>query len=272
MTSKLAISTFSFLWLQPVHACLERLSDVGYRSFEIPLSHPHCWPTGGDQALRRDVLRLIQSRDLNVVGLNRGGFDINLASPAPEVRAASVGMVEAAIALAEDWGGGYVVISPGVGRPVITPPLEKLHEWLRESLERLVESARRKNVRLLMENAPYSFLSRIEDLLALVDWAEDPSLGIVYDVANAQHINEDPTRGFRLAQEHIYSMHLSDTGTEAWGHDPIGTGDVDWASLARSVGESAYKGPLVLEVIRQKDTEMVFAESIAALDSYGWEF
>lgn len=220
--------------------------------------------------MRRKVLRLIESRDLNVVGLNRGGFDINLASPAPDVRAESVGMIVAAMVRAQDWGCEYVVISPGVGRPVITPPLAKLHGWLRESLSQLIDAARTRDIRLLLENAPFSFLPTVEDLLALVEWADDPSLGIVYDVANAQHIDEDPISGFGLAQDHIQSMHLSDTGTEEWGHDPIGSGNVDWDGLARTVNESTYEGPLVLEVIREQDTETVFAESIAALESYGW--
>jgi sugar phosphate isomerase/epimerase len=71
-----------------------------------------------------------------------------------------------------------------------------------------------------------------QDLSGIVSTVNDDVLKIVYDVANAAYIGEDPATGLLANHESIALMHISDTGLETWGHDPIGTGVIDFVALA----------------------------------------
>ena len=43
-----------------------------------------------------------------------------------------------------------------------------------------------------------------------------------YDIANAHFIGEDTNAGLRQVQSRLGIVHLSDTGRQAWRHDPVG--------------------------------------------------
>src|SRR5690606_14363513 len=94
---------------------------------------------------------------------------------------------------------------------------------------------RQAGVRLLLENTPYCFRPTIGELVDVVEQVKSEHLGIVYDVANAAYIDEDPAASLEAHARHIGLLHVSDTGTEVWGHDPIGTGIIDFEKLGRAI-------------------------------------
>jgi sugar phosphate isomerase/epimerase len=266
----MAINTFSYLWRKPFDDCLRLLADEGYQRFEIPLSAPHCWPASLGQSERKAVAQLLSEKKLEIVSLNAGGFDINIASPASEIRDFAIGYIEAVMELAEEWAVSNVVISPGTARPMISPPYANVEGWMQSSLLRMLPTAAKRGTHLLLENTPYCFRPKIDDLIEVVEWANDTNLGIVYDVANAAFIGEDPAFGLRRAVPHVKLIHISDSGRDQWGHDQIGTGDVPFEELGRAIQDTEFKGPIVLEVIREQDTERTFAESISKLRELSW--
>jgi L-ribulose-5-phosphate 3-epimerase len=163
------------------------------------------------------------------------------------------------------------VISPGTRRPIISPPLERVHGWLHESLEDLVPLAKQAGKRLLFENTPYCFTPTIDELAGVVRTVDDDALKIVYDVANAAYIGEDPVAGLSSYHESIGLIHISDTGTDTWGHDPIGTGVIDWEGLGRAVESTLGVGNVVLEIIREENTLNEFAQAMRDLRDAGWD-
>jgi hypothetical protein len=70
--------------------------------------------------------------------------------------------------------------------------------------------------------------------------------------------------------EHIALVHISDTGLEAWGHDPIGTGVVDFDGLGSAVEATCGESNVVLEIIREEDPVQVFNQAMDDLRSKGW--
>jgi sugar phosphate isomerase/epimerase len=203
--------------------------------------------------------------------LNAGGYDINLASPAANMRRKSVEHIKSVIDLAAAWGVAEVVISPGTRRPMISPSLEKTYGWMCESLENLIPLARQAGARLLFENTPYCFTPTIGDLAGIVSTVDDDSLKVVYDVANAAYIGEDPVTGLLSNHESIGLVHISDTGLEAWGHDPIGTGVIDWDALGKAVKTTCGADNVVLEIIREENPVQEFAKAMQDLRNQGWE-
>lgn len=117
----------------------------------------------------------------------------------------------------------------------------------------LLPVAKQAGVRLLMENTPYCFRPTIGELVGVVEEIKSENLSIVYDVANAAYISEDPVASLLSHHKHIGLVHISDTGTDVWGHDPIGTGIIDFEGLGRAIDSVFSIDRVVLEIIREQE-------------------
>lgn len=265
------INTFSYLWKSSAIEAIAELVQDGYTSFEVPISSPHCWPDDMSPADHAASLARLTATGARVRSLNAGGYDINIASPGASMRRKSIEHIETVIDLAAEWGSEDVVISPGTRRPMISPALDRVYGWMYESMETLVPMAKQAGVRLLFENTPYCFAPTIRDLVGIVDTVGDDSLRIVYDVANAAYYGEEPVAGFLAYHDRIALMHVSDTGTDVWGHDPIGTGIIDWTALGTAVDAHLGQQNVVLEVIRPENTLLEFQTAFRDLRAAGWD-
>ena len=265
------INTFSYLWSATAIDAIEELVDNGYQTFEIPISSPHCWPDELSTAERSTMKARLGDYGATVRSLNAGGYDINLASPGANMRRKSVEHIKSVIDLAVTWDAPDIVISPGTRRPIISPPLDKTYEWLYESLGTLIPLAREAGKRLLFENTPYCFTPTIQDLAGVVNTVNDDMLKIVWDVANAAYIEDDPIAGLLAHHESIGLVHISDTGLDVWGHDPIGTGVVDWEGLGEAVEATCGVENVVLEIIREENTLHEFSQAMVDLKDKGWK-
>lgn len=265
------INTFSYLWRTSAVDAIGELVDHGYRTFEVPISSPHCWPEEISEAQRSAAKATLDASGARIRSLNAGGYDINLASPGANMRRKSIDHIASVIDLAVAWDVPDVVISPGTRRPMISPSLDRVHGWLYESFETLLPLAKQAGKRLLMENTPYCFTPFIGDLAEIVTTVDDDTLKIVYDVANAAYIEEEPVAALLSYSEHIELIHISDTGIDVWGHDPIGTGVIDFAGLGAAVEKTCGVDNVVLEIIREQDTLAVFATAMEDLTERGWK-
>ena len=264
------ISTFSYLWSHSAIEAITELSQAGYREFEVPISSPHCWPAEMPPSLRSEAKRRLQDSGASVRSLNPGGYDLNLASPAANMRRKSIDHIKDVMDLAFDWGSTELVISPGTRRPMISPSLANTLDWLTDSLEVLLPRAEQAGVRLLLENTPYCFRPTLNEMVGVVKQFNSEKLKIVYDVANAAYINEDPVAGLLAGSSEIVLVHISDTGLEEWGHDPIGTGVIDFEALGKAVDATCKTENAVLEIIRVKDPLTEVHAGISELKKRGW--
>ncbi|MGR9235346.1 sugar phosphate isomerase/epimerase family protein (plasmid) [Rhizobium leguminosarum] len=264
------INTFSYLWKSTAIQAMSELIRHGFTVFEVPVSSPHCWPDEMSASSRLAARKQLQDHGASVRSLNAGGYDINLASPGANMRRKSTDHIKDVIQLAVDWGVADVVISPGTRRPMISPTIPQTLGWLYESLDVLLPVAKQAGVRLLMENTPYCFRPTIGELVGLVEEIKNENLSIVYDVANAAYIGEDPVASLRLHHSHIGLVHISDTGTDVWGHDPIGTGIIDFAGLGRAVDSIFSIDSVVLEVIREEEPLLEVNNAMQELKKRGW--
>lgn len=264
------INTFSYLWSATALDAIGELVDNGYTTFEVPISSPHCWPDEMSGSERSAALARLNEYGASIRSLNAGGYDVNLASPGANMRRKSIEHIDSVIELATEWNVPEIVISPGTRRPIISPSLDRVHGWLYESLEDLVPRAKQAGKRLLFENTPYCFTPTIEELVNVVSTVDDDALRIVYDVANAAYIGEDTVAALKTHHQWIPLIHISDTGTETWGHDPIGTGMIDWVGLGRAVESTLGVDNVVLEIIREENTIHEFAQAMRDLAEAGW--
>jgi sugar phosphate isomerase/epimerase len=265
------INTFSYLWSSTAVDAMAELADNGYQTFEVPISSPHCWPEEISTSERSAMKARLDEYGASIRSLNAGGYDINLASPGANMRRKSIDHIASVIDLAVAWDVHDVVISPGTRRPMISPSLERTYGWMYESMGDLIPLAKQAGTRLLMENTPYCFTPTVQDLAGIVSTVNDDALKIVYDVANAAYIEEDPVAGLLSYHESIALVHISDTGLETWGHDPIGTGVIDWKGLGEAVETTCGVNSVVLEIIREENTLYEFDKAMHDLEDFGWD-
>ncbi len=265
------ISTFSYLWASTAIDAIAELSEHGHRVFEVPVSSPHCWPVELSTAQQSEAYVRLLDYGAKVRSLNAGGYDINLASPAANMRRKSIDHIKAVIDLAAAWGTQEVVISPGTRRPMISPPLEKTYDWMYESLAVLTPMAKQAGVRLLLENTPYCFTPTMPQLAEVVETLNDDTVRVVYDIANAAYIAEDPVASLLAYHAAIEFVHVSDTGMDVWGHDPVGTGVVDFVGLGEAVQATCGIENCVLEIIREENALHELNKGVADLRAKGWK-
>ncbi len=267
MTSLLGINTYSYIWKKSAVETVEHLADQGYSCVELMMNAPHLWPS--DTAQRKALATTLARRDVEVMSLNPPMLDLNLVSPAPEMRAYTVQHYCDVIAMAGELGARFVLVVPGKTHPLLPAPSVHRDGWFEAGLETLDRAAEAAGVRLVIENVPAAFAPRAEDLMAILARIGNPRLGIIYDVANAVFFGEDPCEGLRTVASRLDLVHMSDTGRKAWAHATLGTGIVPFDAIAETLNALVYEGPTVLEII--SDTpDADIAASRAALESTGW--
>ena len=266
---RFAVNTFSYIWRFGIEACIEHLAKRRQHVFEALLTSPHLWPREFDQAARARLRETLERNEARIVSLNAGGVDNNLASAAADVRAAARVYLCDVVDLAADIGAPSVVMSPGTPRTLLPPPREWMLRWFLGEMETIVAHAERRGVQLLLENIPFAFLPRADELMSAIAGFPADRVGIVYDVANAVYVREEPLAGIARVASRLRLVHLSDTTLEKWEHAPVGRGVVPFEPIAAKLREMSFAGPLVAEIVSlDPDTEI--PESIRALSRLAW--
>jgi sugar phosphate isomerase/epimerase len=276
--SAFGCNTYSYIRSLDAEACLARLADMGFREFELMVHPGHLWPADLSGADRGRIRRLLDARSLRLTALNMPNIDINVAAAAPQMRAYSLARLTETVELAGDLGARGVVIGPGKANPLFPADAAELTGHFFAALDRLGPVAAAAGTAIWVENMPFAFLPAIRQLMdALVHYGND-AVRIVYDVANAYFIAEDFVDGLQQCRSRLALVHLSDTGRQAYRHDPVGRGTVPFAEVPAALAAAGYRARPMLEIIsREPDADITasaarlarlgFAQNLATVTS-----
>lgn len=265
----LGVNTISDTWTVPLEQSLIRLSKMGFRQFDVMVSPAHI---DVENMTARDyarIRRLLDDEGLTIHALTAQSLDHNLASPREEIREMTVSFNKKLLDACHELGAqGFVSVS-GRYNALNAPPREQLEGWLRGSLEKTLRYAERAGARVFLENVPMGVLP---DAGSMVKWVEEinsPALSLCYDLANAHFINEDLAEAIPLVVPYLDMLHMSDTGQQAWRHDAIGMGSVDFKVAAEALTKAGYKGLSIVEIL-SPDPDQAVAEALEKLAPLGW--
>jgi L-ribulose-5-phosphate 3-epimerase len=272
MTSRAAdfgCNTYSYLYAQRADACVERLMSRGFREFEL-MAHPgHLWPPSPKADGLPKLRRALDRGNARIVTLNMPNIDINIAAANEDMRDYSLGILEGLVRLAGELGASGVVIGPGKANPLFPADEAALLPHFFAALDRLAPIAKVSGTELWAENMPFALLPGIDEIIDALDRHGDPSIGIVYDVANAHFISEDIHAGLKRARSRLKLVHLSDTTQQIYRHDPIGKGDVPFAAIPAMLRDVGYRSNTMLEIIsRDPDADLI--DSVTRLAAMGF--
>jgi len=265
---KVGVNTMSFMWKTSAREALETLARSGYQCFEVMAQRPHldpCMPRSEVLALAR----FLRDAGLTIETINMPSLDQNLASASPEMRDYTVRLFERLVDIAQTVGAAAVIVVTGRVNPLIPPPRADVEGWFGEAFERVLRSAERAGVRLLLENIPMGVYPRADQLIAFAERLASPLVDICYDIANAHFIGEDVVAGVRQVRSRLGIVHLSDTGRQAWRHDPVGQGSCDFAGFGQALREIGYARTSMLEIVAP-DPVTDIVESHRKIVQWGW--
>ena len=269
MGLKLGSAVYTYLWAMSLEDAISRLADLGFSHVEIMTTPPHCWPRSMDQADRKRLRDLLDSRGLTLMALNPTFLDINIASVNPALREESVRQIKETVELAGDLGARIAIVSCGRRHTLIPAPFEQSWELARPGLEECLELAESRNVVLGIENTPSLFVSTATQLVQAVQHLNNNRARIVFDVANASMV-EDPVAGLRTVAPYLEYVHLSDTDSVRWTHSTVGTGTIDFPAIARALQEVGFQGVSTLETTEPQDPDGSIRRSLEVLETLGW--
>ena len=263
-----AVNTYSYIFGGSAADTVARLADQGYGGVELMFFPGHLWPAEMDASALRALRRICEQR-LRLVAVNMPNVDMNIAAAAEEMRNYTLDLLERFVRCAGELGAGGIIIGPGKPNPLFPMPRDRMLSHFYRALDRLAPLARQAGTRLLVENMPFAFLPDAESLMRAVDGYGNDEIRVIYDVANAHFIGEQPSDGLRRVRDRLSLVHFSDTTRRSYKHDPLGCGDVPLAGLAAVLEEIGYAELPMLEIISQTPDADI-AESCRRLKQAGF--
>ena len=242
------VNTYSYIFAGSAADTVARLADQGYGGVELMFFPGHLWPAELDATSLRSLRHLCEAR-LRLVSVNMPNVDMNIAAAAEEMRVYTLDLLVKFMRCAGELGAGGIIVGPGKANPLFPMPKERMISYFYRALDTLAPLARKAGTKLLIENMPFAFLPDAEALMRVVDLYGDPSIRVIYDVANAHFIGESPAEGLRRVRDRLSLVHFSDTTRQSYKHDPLGQGDVPFAGLASVMKEIGYTELPMLEII-----------------------
>ena len=267
--SLFAANTYSYTLDYDVRACVERLAAKGFREFELMMYPGHLWPAHIDAKGRRELKDFMAGEGLSVGTLNMPNVDLNIAAATDEMRTMTLGILRGVVGLAGDLGADGVVIGVGKANPLFPMQREKMVAHFYKALDELVPLAEENGTAIFVENMPFAFLPRIDEMLEAIDRYGDKRIGIVYDVANGHFMKEDVREGLRKCAPRLRVVHLSDTNQSVYKHDAVGLGTVDFRPVPAVLEEIGFAKKPVLEIIAP-EPDAAIDDSVRRLSELGW--
>ncbi|MBN3846599.1 MULTISPECIES: sugar phosphate isomerase/epimerase family protein [Burkholderiaceae] len=264
----LGAHTFGTVWTHDAAGAIAAFSELGFRDFQLMAMAPHLDPWTWQAALP-PLQRALDACGARVIAVDLPSSDINIASSTPAAVEFAMATYEQAMSLAHAVNAKWLTINSGRKHMLLPPPDERLLQVYSQALERLAHRAGELGMRILIENIPGCLLDTAAALAQFLDRHDFGNVDVLYDVANAAAIGEDPVDGLALLSPRVAVVHLSDAGKGKWQHAPIGSGDIDFEAIRRQLADMQFAGDVVLEIISARPIEDLRA-SLERLRAQGW--
>ena len=263
--------TFGFVWDCLAGQAFERIAEAGFRHVQLMATPPHYDPWTNDAALTRRLRSILDRNGMTLLALDLASSDINLASASADVVDFAVDAYARTIDRAAELGAKWICVGSGRRHALLTRANDRLMESFRPAFARIHAKAQQRGIDIILENHPQGLLADAQTIAGFLDAEGYSSIPVIYDVANAFAIGEDPVAGLKTLWSRLGIVHLSDSPRGQWRHDPIGTGAIDFSAIAASMREKGFEGAVVLEILSDSPLRGL-TDGVAALRANGFVF
>jgi hexulose-6-phosphate isomerase len=235
--------------------CFDKAAHFGFEGVQLFVPPQGYLSLETDQARARKIARRARSSGIELTSLEIEPFSYSLTDDNPEVRRQGERTVDRVLQLAAVMEAPGVLVIPGyVGLPwdqsVKPVRYDAAYERLLASLQALAPAAEQLGVTILIENIWNMFLLSPLEMRGLIDEADSPRVGVLFDTGNIVPFGF-PEQWIRILGSRIREVHLKDfrrgVGTVE-GFVSLLEGDVNWPEVMTALDEVGYNGFLTAEV------------------------
>ena len=275
---KISLSTWSLFLKMNYRRAIQFAVENGFEGVELWSNAFDFWPR--TLTVREiDCIKSIAGENHLELAVHFCTADNNLAALNAGHLGESMSQLKETIRLCRRIGAGVVVVHPGTC-PVVTFHTEHnlnpkytpvaLHqaavERYKKSLLEAAVYAESHDTVLAVESFGHeesSIQSTIEDLADWVDSINKPSLRVALDTGHA-HLTGGLQRAVNVLGSRICHVHLSDGNGSGSCDLELGTGEIDWKSVAEFL--KSFDGMLSLEVLVRDNLEAAVLRSKSFLN------
>lgn len=268
---QLAAHTFGFVWQDSAEAALEALAAAGFRHVQLMAAPPHFDPWREDDARTTRLRGLMGRYGFDLLAGDLASSDINLASASGEVVGFAVDAYRRLAARCAELGAPAICVGSGRRHALLARANDRLMESFRPAFREIVTEARSHGLSVALENHPQGLLADAGAIRAFIEEEGYDDVTVIYDVANAVAIGENPVDGLAMLASRLSIVHLSDSPVGLWRHDPIGSGAIDFGAIRRELERQRYSGPVALEILSQTPLQGLLDGARRLVES-GWAF
>ena len=153
---------------------------------------------------------------------------------------------------------------------------EDAFDYTRETIEKLLPTAKKSNVILCVENMPFAHkghsFSEIGELKRLINSFNDPNVKACFDTGHSHVTGENVYECIKTLGQDIAALHVHDTKYGKDIHMIPFTGQIDWLGFIRGLKEVGYQGCISLEAILSRSVPKQVREKtrIALSETAKW--
>lgn len=223
--------------------------DCGFDGVEMPpVAEAEC------EALRSAA----EKAGIRLHSVIYGGWNPPLTHPDAAQREQSLKNAETALRSAKQLGADDILLVPGVVNAAT--PYRNAHRWAQEGVRKLIPTAEKLEVSILLEEVWNNFLLSPLEFCEFVDSFKSPRVQAYFDVGNVVPFAW-PEDWIRTLGRRIQRVHLKDfKGGPGLFEGIKGTfvnlrdGSVNWPEVRKAFSEIAYNGWVTCE-LRGGDAE-----------------
>jgi sugar phosphate isomerase/epimerase len=267
----LGAHTFGFVWSCLAEEALGRLGEAGFRHVQLMATPPHYDPWTKDAELAKRLRSILDRHGMSLLALDLASSDIKLASPSADVVDLAVDAYARAIDRAAELGAKWIGVGSGRRHALLPKANDRLMETFRPAFARIHAKAQQRGIGIILENHPQGLLADAKTIAGFLDAEGYSSIPVIYDVANAFAIGEDPVAGLATLWARLGIVHLSDSPRGQWRHDPIGTRAIDFSAIAAFMDDKGFEGTVVLEILSDSPLRGL-TNGVASLRANGFTF
>jgi sugar phosphate isomerase/epimerase len=256
---KLSIWTAILVELDPVEA-VTRLAEQGWEALELSTEHIEAIEDAGRPEEVADGVADALERTGCTMPQVHLEIHANVACADERARTEDMRTVRRHVELSSRMGIRIGVIHPGGDQPASFQEEMAERERRIDAFGRLADHAAQFDVCLAIENmadgvrgassavGQRRFGATMEELHALIDAIDRPSVGICLDVGHARVQGIPMAEAVRQCGDRLIATHIQDTDGQSDQHLAPTRGSIDWQAGIAALREIGYEGTFNLEI------------------------
>jgi hexulose-6-phosphate isomerase len=245
--------------INPIKA-MRIAKDLGYDVFELTVDTKELISQSITYNKAEKIRKEADKIGIELVTLASGlGWNMSPTDPDIKIREEAVNNYKKLLEIAFWLGVEVLLYLPGMVSANFIPDFipqryDLVDKWARESLNKIIESAEKYNVKIGVENVWNKYLLSPVEMRDFIDSFKTPLVGSYFDVGNVL-LYGHPEHWIEILGKRIFAIHLKDFKKNVGNLDgfvDLLCGDVNYPFVMKELKKIRYHNTCIAEIIPAK--------------------